>query len=105
MPEHSEPSTTAAANGPSPTAATNTRAVEAGIKREFAADMSYGDYLDLDRLLAAQHPLSTPEHHDELLFIIQHQTTELWLKLVLHELRAATEFLRTDQLAPALKAI
>jgi tryptophan 2,3-dioxygenase len=49
--------------------------------------------------------VSTPEHHDELLFIIQHQTTELWLKLVLHELRAATEFLRTDQLSPALKAI
>ena len=96
MPDRSEPSATAA---------TNTRAVEAGIKREFAGDMSYGDYLDLDRLLAAQHPLSTPEHHDELLFIIQHQTTELWLKLVLHELRAAMSHLAADDLRRALKNV
>ena len=67
--------------------------------------MSYGGYLELDTLLAAQHPLSSPEHHDELLFIIQHQTTELWLKLVLHELSAACRLLREDQLAPALKCI
>ena len=87
------------------TARTNTRAVEHGVKREFAADMSYGDYLDLDRLLAAQHPLSVPEHHDELLFIIQHQTTELWLKLVLHELRAAMASLAADDLRRALKNI
>ena len=45
-------------------------------------------YLHLDQLLSAQQPVSAPEHHDELLFIIQHQTSELWLKLVLHELRA-----------------
>ncbi|MHA3704157.1 tryptophan 2,3-dioxygenase [Jatrophihabitans sp. YIM 134969] len=87
------------------TATTNTRAVESGIKREFAADMSYGDYLDLDRLLGAQHPLSVPEHHDELLFIIQHQTTELWLKLVLHELRAAMAHLAADDLRRALKNV
>src|SRR4051794_25137960 len=67
--------------------------------------MSYGGYLELDTLLAAQHPLSDPEHHDELLFIIQHQTTELWLKLVLHELSAACLYLRDDRLAPALKCI
>jgi tryptophan 2,3-dioxygenase len=67
--------------------------------------MSYGGYLDLGTLLSAQKPLSDPEHHDELLFIIQHQTTELWLKLVLHELSAACRLLREDQLAPALKCI
>ncbi|MFB8387047.1 tryptophan 2,3-dioxygenase [Microbacterium sp. NPDC055910] len=67
--------------------------------------MSYGGYLELDTLLAAQHPLSDPEHHDELLFIIQHQTTELWLKLVLHELGAACRHLRQDDLGLALKCI
>jgi tryptophan 2,3-dioxygenase len=67
--------------------------------------MSYGGYLDLGTLLSAQLPLSDPEHHDELLFIIQHQTTELWLKLVLHELSAACLLLREDRLAPALKCI
>jgi tryptophan 2,3-dioxygenase len=67
--------------------------------------MSYADYLDLDRLLSAQHPRSVPPHHDELLFIIQHQTTELWLKLVLHELRSARDLIRADDLAPALKRL
>jgi tryptophan 2,3-dioxygenase len=67
--------------------------------------MSYGDYLDLDRLLSAQHPRSTPEHHDELLFIVQHQTSELWLRLVLHELRGARQYLGDDELAPALKCL
>ncbi|QJU55833.1 tryptophan 2,3-dioxygenase family protein [Herbiconiux sp. KACC 21604] len=67
--------------------------------------MTYGSYLGLDRLLSAQNPVSHPEHHDELLFIIQHQTTELWLKLVLHELRAAMELLAADDLPAALKKI
>ncbi|MFB2582444.1 tryptophan 2,3-dioxygenase [Herbiconiux sp. P15] len=67
--------------------------------------MSYGSYLGLDTLLSAQNPLSTPEHHDELLFIIQHQTTELWLKLVLHELSAARRLIAADDLASALKKI
>ena len=58
----------------------------------------------LDQLLGAQHPLSVPPHHDELLFIIQHQTTELWLKLVLHELRSARDLLRADDLAPGAQA-
>src|SRR3712207_1557616 len=67
--------------------------------------MTYDGYLDLERLLSAQHPRSTPEHHDELLFIVQHQTSELWLKLVLHELRAARQYLHDDELAPALKCL
>ncbi|WP_245553608.1 tryptophan 2,3-dioxygenase family protein [Demetria terragena] len=67
--------------------------------------MSYGDYLGLDRLLSAQTPLAEPPQHDELLFIIQHQTSELWLKLVLHELRAARENFRAGRLADALKQL
>ncbi|MFE7845387.1 tryptophan 2,3-dioxygenase [Microbacterium sp. NPDC057407] len=83
----------------------NTRTIEGTVVTDFADRMSYGGYLDLDTLLSAQRPLSDPEHHDELLFIIQHQTTELWLKLVLHELAAACRLLRGDELAPALKCI
>jgi tryptophan 2,3-dioxygenase len=75
------------------------------IVTDFHDRMSYGSYLDLDTLLDAQHPVSKPEHHDELLFIIQHQTTELWLKLVLHELASARDLLRADRLQPALKRI
>ena len=69
--------------------AENTRAVEQGIVRDFRTNLSYSAYLHLDELLAAQQPLSAPVHHDELLFIVQHQTSELWLKLLLHELRSA----------------
>ncbi len=83
----------------------NTRAIEDTVVTDFASRMSYSGYLDLPRLLSAQRPLSDPEHHDEMLFIVQHQTTELWLKLVLHELGAACRLLREDQLAPALKCI
>jgi tryptophan 2,3-dioxygenase len=83
----------------------NTRAIEGSVVTDFEDRMSYGGYLDLATLLSAQRPLSDPEHHDELLFIVQHQTTELWLKLVLHELGAACRLLRDDQLAPALKCI
>ena len=60
--------------------------------------LDYATYLGLDTLLAAQRPLSDPPHHDELLFIVQHQTTELWFKLMLHELRAATALVRQDDL-------
>ncbi|UOD83216.1 tryptophan 2,3-dioxygenase [Paenarthrobacter ureafaciens] len=67
--------------------------------------MSYGSYLDLDRLLSSQHPVSKPEHHDELLFIIQHQTSELWLKLILHELLEARRLFDQDNLGKALKCI
>ncbi len=83
----------------------NTRTIEGSVVTDFADRMSYGGYLELPTLLSAQHPLSNPQHHDELLFIVQHQTTELWLKLVLHELGAACALLRSDELAPALKCI
>ncbi|GAA3317011.1 tryptophan 2,3-dioxygenase [Arthrobacter ramosus] len=83
----------------------NTRPLDEGIVKDFSSRMSYGSYLQLPLLLSAQQPVSQPEHHDELLFIIQHQTTELWLKLVLHELRSAAAWLRQDDLGSALKAI
>jgi tryptophan 2,3-dioxygenase len=69
------------------------------------SSMSYADYLDLGTLLSAQHPRSSPPHHDELLFIIQHQTNELWLKLILHELQAVRAFLDEDDLSPARKSL
>ena len=68
---------------------------------DFARAMSYGDYLQLDKLLAAQQPRS--DSHDELLFIIIHQATELWMKLTLHELAAARRFVIADDLPPAFK--
>ena len=83
--------------------ATDRRDLEDGIERDFNDRMSYGDYLRLDLLLAAQQPQSDPPQHDELLFIVQHQTSELWLKLMVHELRSARGLLADDQLAPALK--
>jgi tryptophan 2,3-dioxygenase len=73
----------------------------AGAHTDFRETMSYGDYLQLDRLLEAQRPLS--KQHDEMLFIVLHQSTELWLKLALHELSAARERIKTDDLAPAFK--
>jgi tryptophan 2,3-dioxygenase len=79
------------------------RPLEEGIERDLSRQMSYGDYLRLDTLLSAQVPRSDPPQHDELLFIIQHQTTELWLKLLVHELRSARALLAADELAPALK--
>ena len=81
------------------------RDLEESIERDFTRKMSYGDYLQLDRLLGAQHPRSNPPQHDELLFIIQHQTSELWLKLLIHELRSARSLLAKDELAPALKRL
>jgi tryptophan 2,3-dioxygenase len=83
----------------------NQRPLEAGIVRDFKVNMSYGRYLHLDQVLSAQHPVSVPEHHDELLFILQHQTSELWLKLILHELRAVQRKLAADELRPALKGL
>ncbi len=68
-------------------------------------DLTYGAYLHLDELLSAQHPVSRPVHHDELLFVVQHQTSELWLKLVLHELRAVQDRFAADDLRPALKGL
>jgi tryptophan 2,3-dioxygenase len=83
----------------------NTREFESQLVTDFSSRMSYGSYLDLSTLLSAQNPVSEPEHHDELLFIIQHQTTELWLKLVLHELASARDLLRADDLQLALKRV
>jgi tryptophan 2,3-dioxygenase len=68
-------------------------------------DVRYETYLQLDKLLDAQQPLSDPEHHDEMLFIIQHQVAELWLKLFLHELDAAIACLRDDQVARSIKIL
>jgi tryptophan 2,3-dioxygenase len=73
----------------------------ANAKLDFAGTMSYGDYLGLDTLLSAQHPLS--DHHDEMLFIVQHQTSELWMRLMLHELDAARRQIQQDDLPPAFK--
>jgi tryptophan 2,3-dioxygenase len=74
-----------------------------GAQMNFSKDMSYGDYLHLDDILHAQFPLSAD--HNELLFIIQHQTSELWMKLALHELNAARECVRMDNLQPAFKML
>ena len=68
-----------------------------------ATPLTYGSYLALDEVLGAQHLRSVPPHHDELLFIVQHQTSELWFKLMLHELRSARDALRRDDLQTALK--
>lgn len=85
--------------------ADNTREIEDGVVRDFRVNLSYGQYLHLDEILGAQHRISQPPHHDELLFIIQHQTSELWFKLVLHELREVRRSLDTDDLRKALKGL
>ena len=74
-----------------------------GAKMDFKESMSYGDYLGLDQILTAQHPLSP--NHNEMLFIIQHQTSELWIKLMLHELQAVREQIRNSELPPAFKML
>jgi tryptophan 2,3-dioxygenase len=76
---------------------------EAEVQLDFAHSMSYGDYLSLDAILSAQHPRS-PDHN-EMLFIVQHQTSELWMKLMLHELRAAMAHIAKDQLGTAFKML
>lgn len=81
------------------------RKIEDSVRTNFHNTMSYGRYLGLDRVLDAQHPQSSPAHHDEMLFIIQHQTSELWLKLVLHELRESRRLLDEDDLGKALKCL
>ena len=86
-------------------ATTHERTIESEIVTDFKDRMSYGSYLQLDRVLSAQVPIITPEHHDEMLFIIQHQTSELWLKLMRHELLSARALIANDELQPALKRI
>ncbi|MDT7041323.1 tryptophan 2,3-dioxygenase [Candidatus Nitronereus thalassa] len=79
--------------------------LEKGIKLDLRGKLTYEEYLKLDRLLSAQNPLSDPPHHDELLFIIQHQTSELWMKLILHELQAAVVHIQQDHLNPCFKIL
>jgi len=79
------------------------RPLEEGVTTDLEGRQTYAGYLQLDTLLAAQQPLS--DHHDELLFIVAHQVTELWLKLVAHELRSAIRLLAADDLQPALKRL
>jgi tryptophan 2,3-dioxygenase len=74
-----------------------------GAKMTFRDAMSYGDYLRLENLLAQQHPLS--DAHDEMLFVIQHQTSELWMKLAIHELVAARNALNSSDMAPMFKML
>src|SRR5205814_1357499 len=74
-----------------------------GAQLDFSSDMSYADYLHLDAVLNAQHPLS-PDHN-EMLFIVQHQTSELWMKLMLHELQAAIANIARDELGTAFKML
>src|SRR6516164_4884679 len=74
-----------------------------GAESDFRSRMSYGDYLRLSELLSAQSPLT--DAHDELLFIIQHQTSELWMKIVIREVRAACTLIRADSVQPAFKLL
>ena len=83
--------------------------LEPGIVTDLRDRLTYAAYLCLDTLLAAQKPLSgsasTPPRHDEMMFIIQHQTSELWMKLMIHELEAAVRFVRADQLDACFKIL
>jgi len=83
----------------------NRRDLEAGIHTDLGGRLDYHGYLGLDRVLDAQFPLSDPPHHDEMLFIIQHQTAELWFKLIIHELKAAIANLVDDDPSPCLKIL
>jgi tryptophan 2,3-dioxygenase len=83
----------------------NQRPLEAGIVTDFTSRLSYSGYLRLPELLAQQRPLSSPPHHDEMLFIIQHQVAELWMKQLIHELSAAICFVQQDQLDPCFKIL
>lgn len=83
--------------------------LEPGIVTDLADRLTYGGYLRLDRLLSAQAPLSgtaeAPPRHDEMLFIVQHQVSELWMKLMIHELAAAVAHVRHDRLEPCFKIL
>jgi tryptophan 2,3-dioxygenase len=88
---------------PEPASATERIVSEEKAQLDFSQDMSYGDYLQLDAILSAQRPLSPA--HDEMLFIVQHQTSELWMKLMLHELTAAVQAVASDELPSAFKML
>src|SRR5690606_13595570 len=81
------------------------RDLEQGIQTDLTDRLSYGGYLQLDTLLAAQRPLSYPPHHDEVLFIIQHQVAELWRELIIHGLHAALGHILADTLEPCFKIL
>ncbi|MGH8426869.1 MAG: tryptophan 2,3-dioxygenase [Bryobacteraceae bacterium] len=83
----------------------NRRELDSGLKLDLAGKLTYGSYLKLDRLLGVQELLSDPPHHDEMLFIIQHQVAELWMKLAIHELQWACGQVAGDALRPAFKAL
>lgn len=83
----------------------NKRELEQGIHTDLRERLTYSGYLRLEQLLSAQKPLSRPPHHDEMLFIIQHQTSELWMKLALHELEAAIAHVQRDDLEPCFKIL
>ncbi len=83
----------------------NRRDLEAGIKTDLNGQITYGGYLQLDTLLSAQQPLSQPPHHDEMLFIVQHHVSELWMKLLIHELKAAVAHLQADDVDACLKVL
>lgn len=81
------------------------RDMEPGILVNLATGTTYGDYLCLEQILTAQKPRSTVGRHDEMLFIIQHQTSELWLRLMIHELDAAIASVQDDKLEPCFKIL
>lgn len=83
----------------------NYRKLEKGIKLDVDLKDNYGGYLRLDQVLSAQVPLSSPPHHDEMLFIIQHQVSELWLKLIVHEIKAAIKHIEQEELDRASKIL
>ncbi|HET7329177.1 tryptophan 2,3-dioxygenase [Dyella sp.] len=83
----------------------NQRDLEAGIELDLSGRMTYGGYLRLDQLLSAQQPVTEPPHHDEMLFIVMHQVAELWMKLAIHELKAAVAHLRIDDVNECLKIL
>jgi len=83
----------------------NYRKLEQGIKLDVDLGDNYGGYLRLDQILSAQIPLSSPAHHDEMLFIIQHQVSELWLKLIVHEVQAAIKHIQDEKLDIASKIL
>ena len=83
----------------------NIRPLEETIKTDLGSRLTYDNYLGLKQLLKAQVPLSVPPHHDEMLFIIQHQTSELWMKLIIHELQAAIQHIRDDDPGPVIKIL
>jgi tryptophan 2,3-dioxygenase len=79
------------------------RTIEEGVATDLRGELTYAGYLQLPTLLSAQQPVS--DHHDEMLFIVQHQVTELWLKQLIHELRSAISLVTADDLSPALKRL